>query len=90
MNPVNRRLYYWRDRAGHEVDFLLEQHGKLVALEIKSSSQVSSSDASGIHALKAVLKKNQSLVCSVVLHAGKARPLDQDIFALPWGWMVKD
>ena len=72
------------------MDFVLKQSGKLVVLEIESSSQVSPSDASGIHALKGVLKKSQSLVCSVVLHAGKARPLDQDIFALPWGWMVKD
>ena len=36
----------------------------------------------------ASLKKNQSLVRSVVLHAGQARPLDTDILALPWGWMV--
>ncbi len=90
MDPANRRLHYWRDRAGHEVDFLLEQNGKLVAIEIKSSSQVSSSDASGILAFKSVLKKSHSLVCGVVLHAGKARPLDKDIVALPWGWMVKD
>lgn len=90
MDPANRRLHYWRDRAGHEVDFILEQNGKLVALEIKSSSQVSPSDASGIQALKGALKKSHGLVCGVVLYAGKARPLDQDIFALPWGWMVKD
>ncbi len=90
MDPANRRLHYWRDRAGHEVDFLLEQNGKLVAIEIKSSSQVSPSDASGILAFKSVLKKSHSLVCGVVLHAGKARPLDKDVFALPWGWLVRD
>jgi uncharacterized protein len=49
-DPFNRRLHYWRDRAGHEVDFILEQNGKLVAIEIKSSSQVGPSDASGIQA----------------------------------------
>ena len=70
--------------------FILEQNGKLVALEIKSSSQASPSDASGLHALKGVLKKSESLVCSVVLHTGKARPLDRDIFALLWSLMVKD
>ena len=72
------------------MDFILEQDGKLVAIEIKSGSQVSLSDASGIHALKGMLKKSHSLVCGVVLHAGKARPLDEDVFALPWSWMVKD
>jgi hypothetical protein len=25
-----------------------------------------------------------------VLHGGKARPLDADIVALPWGWMVPE
>jgi uncharacterized protein len=90
LDPTNRRLHYWRDRAGHEVDFILEQNGKLVAIEIKSSSQVSLSDTAGIQSFKGMLKKSHRLVCGVVLHAGKARPLDKDVFALPWGWMVKD
>jgi predicted AAA+ superfamily ATPase len=90
IDPVNRRLHYWRDRAGHEVDFILEQNGRLIAMEIKSSNQVRPSDASGIQALKGALKKSHNLVRGVVLHAGKARSLDQDILALPWGWMVQD
>lgn len=90
IDPANRRLHYWRDRAGHEVDFLLEQNGKLVAIEIRSSSQVSPADASGILAFKSVLKKSHSLVCGVVLHAGKARPLDKEVFAIPWGWLVRE
>ncbi len=68
----------------------MEQNGKLVAIEIKSGSQVSLSDASSIQTLKSALKKSHRLVRGVVLHAGKARPLDQDLFALPWGWMVKE
>jgi hypothetical protein len=31
-----RKLHFWRDRAGHEMDFILEEAGKLVALEIKA------------------------------------------------------
>ena len=72
----------------HEVDFILEQDGKLVALEIKASSQVTVRDASGIHAFRAALKRKPALVRGVVLHAGKARPLDATNIALPWGWMV--
>jgi len=34
------------------------------------------------------LKRKASLVRGVVLHSGKARPLDADDIALPWGWMV--
>lgn len=89
LDPLQRRLHFWRDRPGHEVDFVLEQNGKLVALEIKSGSTVTSSDASGIRAFRDSLNKTQILVRSVVLHAGReGRPLDTGILALPWGWMV--
>jgi predicted AAA+ superfamily ATPase len=90
VDPTNRRIHYWRDRAGHEVDFILEQAGKLVALEIKASNQVTPSDAAGIQTFQRALTRKQTLVRSVVLHAGKARPLDKDVFALPWGWLVED
>jgi predicted AAA+ superfamily ATPase len=88
LDPQQRKLHYWRDRAGHEVDFILEEAGKLVALEIKASSQVTSSDAVGIRVFINDLRRKVSFVRGVVLHGGKARPLDADIVALPWGWMV--
>jgi hypothetical protein len=79
---------FWRDRAGHDVDFILEEAGKLVALEIKAGSQVTTGDLIGIRAFRDALKRKASLVRGVVLHNGKARPLDADDIALPWGWMV--
>ncbi|MFZ1083900.1 MAG: DUF4143 domain-containing protein [Terracidiphilus sp.] len=88
LDPQQRKVHYWRDRAGHEVDFILEEAGKLVALEIKSGSQVTSSDASGIRAFRDDLKRKQSFVRGVVLHGGKARPLEEGVLTLPWGWMV--
>jgi hypothetical protein len=88
LEPQRRKLHFWRDRAGHEVDFILEQDGKLVALEIKAGSQVTTTDSSGIRAFRDSMKRKASLVRGAVLHAGKARPLDGDDVALPWGWMV--
>ncbi|MDB6065223.1 MAG: putative ATPase superfamily [Pedosphaera sp.] len=88
LEPQRRKLHFWRDRSGHEVDFILEQDQKLVALEIKVGSQVTSSDTSGIRAFRDSLKQKASLVRGVVLHAGKARQLDLQDVALPWGWMV--
>jgi predicted AAA+ superfamily ATPase len=81
-------LHFWRDRAGHEVNFILEEAGKLVALEIKARSQVTTSDATGIRAFQDDLKRKASLVRAVVLHGGKARPLEADVLALPWEWLV--
>jgi predicted AAA+ superfamily ATPase len=83
-------VHFWRDRAGHEVDFILEEAGKLVALEIKAGSQVTTADLIGIRAFRAALKRKASLVRGVVLHSGKSRPLDPDDIAQPWGWMVPE
>jgi predicted AAA+ superfamily ATPase len=88
LDPRQRKLYFWRNRSGHEVDFVLEEAGKFVALEIKASSQVTANDATGIRAFREDLKRKSSIVRGVVLHSGKARPLEEGILALPWGWMV--
>jgi predicted AAA+ superfamily ATPase len=88
LDPRQRKLHFWRNRSGHEVDFILEEAGKFVALEIKASSQVTASDATGIRAFREDLKRKSSMVRGVVLHSGKARPLDDGVPALPWGWMV--
>ncbi len=86
LNPQQRKLHFWRDRAGHEVDFILEETGKLVALEIKAGSQITTSDATGIRALRDDLKRKGSLVRGVVLHgplnwsrAGEGLELFQDL-----------
>jgi predicted AAA+ superfamily ATPase len=88
LDPQQRKLHFWRNRSGHEVDFVLEETGKFVALEIKASSQVTASDATGIRAFRDDLKRKSSFVRGVVLHGGKARPLEDGILALPWGWLV--
>ena len=90
LDSQRRKLHFWRDRAGHEVDFILEEAGKLVALEIKAGSLVTTGDLIGIRAFRDALKRKASLVRGVVLHSGKSRPLDADDIALPWGWMVPE
>ena len=39
LQPQARKLHFWRDRAGHEVDFILEQDGQWVLLEIKAAAR---------------------------------------------------
>jgi len=90
LDSQRRKLHFWRDRAGHEVDFILEEAGKLVALEIKAGSHVTTGDLIGIRVFRDALKRKASLVRGVVLHSGKSRPLDADDIALPWGWMVPE
>jgi hypothetical protein len=88
LDAASRHIYFWRDRSGREVDFVLEQDGELVALEIKASQQVSPSDAAGLTAFRAGLGKARHFKCGVVLHAGDARPLGDGLYALPWNWLM--
>jgi hypothetical protein len=88
LDSASRHIYYWRDRAGREVDFVLEQDGELVALELKASRQVTPSDAAGLTAFRAGLGKDKKFKLGAVLHAGEPRPLGNDFYALPWGWLM--
>lgn len=88
LDPLHRRIHFWRDRAGREVDFVLEQEGRLIGIEVKAGSVVTADDATGLRAFRASLGDSRTLVRGVVLHAGEARPLSEDLVALPWNWMT--
>jgi len=42
---VTRELHHWRLASGQEVDFVLEENGKLLPVEVKSATSVSLGDA---------------------------------------------
>jgi predicted AAA+ superfamily ATPase len=88
LDLTSRRLYFWRDRSGREVDFVLEKNGVLVALEIKAASQVTLADAAGIKVFQQGLGAGQQFRRGVILHGGSARPLGENLYALPWGWLL--
>lgn len=41
----SRALYHWRLKSGQEVDFVLEENGELIPVEIKSTSSATRDDA---------------------------------------------
>lgn len=87
LDPARRRLYYWRDRKGNEVDFILENGDMIVAIEVKSSSRPAMSDCNGLREFQSYLGKKSGLLCrSVVLHTGTAaRDMGHNCLALPAG-----
>jgi hypothetical protein len=91
LAPDRRRIHHWRNPSGHEVDIVLEQDQRLVAVEIKASDKVALDDARGIRTFRSVLGKRGTSVRGIVLHAGKEiRALDPGTHALPFGWMVPE
>jgi predicted AAA+ superfamily ATPase len=76
-------LYFWRTHAGHEVDFLLELGGRLVAIEVKWSSKVGESALSSLERCHDDLKGK--LLRSVVLYGGtEVVALTPKITAVPY------
>ena len=87
LDPVNRRISFWRDRRGNEVDFVLENKSSLIAVEIKNSTRVLPADCSGINAFRNAVGSNHSIK-GVILYAGTdKRMLADNCVALPFGWM---
>lgn len=82
-------IYHLRDRAGAEVDFVLEgPGGQVVGLEVKASASPGTADAKHLRWLKD--KLGNRMAAGVVLHLGNAAgSLGEGIYALPvsalWG-----
>lgn len=79
-------IYYYRTSDQKEIDFILEISGKVIAVEVKSSKTVSGDDFRRIYHLKYNLQNKFDK--GIVFYAGDtAVKLDEDMFALPFGFM---
>jgi hypothetical protein len=67
----------------------LEDHGQVVALEVKAANTVRLKDGEGLAAFKEAMTGKKEWVRSAILYGGsEARMLDKNCYALPWGWML--
>ena len=80
--------FFYRDRKGHEVDLVLHQGGRLVALEIKSGRTPASDYFSAVRrfAEEVVPQAGDlpALVSSVVVYAGERSQKRRDGHLLSW------
>jgi predicted AAA+ superfamily ATPase len=89
VSATDFAIHHLRDRAGAEVDFVLEgPDGKVAGIEVKASASPSSGDAKHLRWLKEKLGDN--MTAGVVLHLGNtAGSLGDGVYALPvaslWG-----
>lgn len=75
------RIFFWRTNTGAEVDLVLERHGELIgAFEIKSATEVSGNDFSGLRAFR---NDNPGVPPAVVYRGTQAYRTD-GIRVIPW------
>jgi len=80
-----RQVSHWRDGSGPEVDFVIQQGAKIVAVEIKAAAEVSNNDARN---LASFLVRYPETVLGVLLSSdARIRVVRDRIVAAPW-WSV--
>lgn len=82
-SDLGAALYFYRDRDGREIDFLLERrNGQVVGLEVKASSTVGSADFRHLRWLRDRL--GDRFAGGYVLYLGsETHPFGDDMIALP-------
>jgi uncharacterized protein len=82
-SDLGATLYYYRDRDGREIDFLLERrNGQVVAIEVKAASTVGPADFRHLRWLADQL--GDRFVGGYVLHLGsQTHPVGNRMMALP-------
>jgi uncharacterized protein len=79
-------LHHWRTADGREVDLVIEADGKLLPIEVKSTSRPRVADAAGLRAFRAAHEGHAR--AGLLLHDGERIAwLTADVLALPW-WRV--
>ena len=79
-------VLYWRTASGEEVDFVIEHRGRVLPIEVKSTSRVRVSDARHLQSFRA--EYGSAARAGLVLHTGShVEWLAPGILAAPW-WMV--
>jgi len=80
---TQHNLYFWRTHTGHEVDFLVERAGKLVAIEVKWGQRIDERSIKNLNRLAEDLR--DKLVFSILLYSGdEVIPLHPQAVAMPF------
>lgn len=81
-------FYHWRSSNNAEVDLILELNDTLYPIEIKSKSNISKRDTSGIKAfISSYPKKN--IAQALIVYAGKEiYKVEENIIAMPWNSLI--
>jgi uncharacterized protein len=74
-----KELYYWRTKAGLEVDFIIYGENTFLAIEVKRSKIVSSKDVRSLRAFQEDYPQAQACL----LYGGKERIRISDILCMP-------
>lgn len=78
----NVQLRYWRDSSGIEIDYVLENAGEYIPIEVKWTKEPSLKDAR--HLQKFLSEYENAVKGYIICQTPRAIELTENIIALPW------
>lgn len=85
LSQNNYKLYYWRTKAGNEVDFVLYGNEGIFAIEVKNTHKPDSKDFKGLKAFK----EEYPMAECLLLYRGKEKLKIHDILCFPFEDFLK-
>ena len=83
---TRRPFYFWRAHGGSEIDFLIEQEGRVVGIEVKTGHRVDARDLKGLAECREAL--GSRFLHGIVLYGGtNVLPLGNRLFAVPLSFL---
>ena len=82
--PTPPQMYHWRTNGGAEVDLLLERDGVFYPIEVKTKSNPSRQDTTGITAFRKTYPHLRVEKGLVIAPTPKVLQLSNDDWAVPW------
>ena len=77
-------LYFWRDRTGHEIDFIIDTGKKLIPVEAKSGETIVNYFFDGLNYFKSLDKDANISKTGILINGGDAFYIRNGNLALPW------
>ena len=79
-------IYFWRSRAGLEVDFVLYGRDAIYAIEVKNTSRIRPEDLRALREFRKDYPKSRT----ILLYRGKERILTDDVLCIPCAAFLKE
>ncbi len=82
LSPEIINVYFWRDRSGVEVDWVIEKQNMYIPIEVKWTTRPTMNDARYLHVFLDEYKNTDKayIVCRVI----RKMKLADKIYAIPW------
>ncbi|HPQ41997.1 MAG TPA: ATP-binding protein [bacterium] len=80
----NRRMNYYRDRQGLEIDAVIEKGRDLLCMEAKSSETITSSHFKGLNTFRRLMAESDRRITPVVIYGGDDDQKRSDVTVLSW------